>query len=110
MATNIPIEPSGGPGGEILTYISAVATMEFSNNGHTVLLVKIGAAGAGNLTITSRKCSHGRTSDIVKALANNDNFVAGPFAPELWNDDAGKVQIAFSVVAGNTVTAVQQGT
>ena len=78
-----------------LTSMVAANGFEVANSGGDVLIVvqNNGTSGAQTLTITSVTCSHGRTSDISRAVGQNDVQVLGPFPPELWNDSSGNLLI-----------------
>ena len=98
-------------GGNAATVLPATETplgtntgFSFPNNGSVVLRVCIGAAGAGNLTLTIQKTVEGQTPPpITIAVANSTNYQLGPFRPSDFNDANGLFQGALSVQTGNSV-------
>lgn len=76
------------------TDIVAANGLQVANNGSVLINVtNNGTSGAQTLTITSVACSHGRTDDISRAVAQGSSQTLGPFPPELWNDSSGNLLI-----------------
>ena len=46
-------------------------------------------------------------ADLTFTLAQNAEKIIGPFAPLLWNDANGYVQITYSGVTAMTVAAIK---
>ena len=72
------------------TNIVAANGLQVANGGGDVLIhvYNGGTSGAQTVTVTSVSCSHGRTSDISRAVAQGSYQTFGPFEPELWNDSS----------------------
>jgi hypothetical protein len=67
-------------------------------DGLVVVRIVIGGAGAGNATIVGNLGA----ANVVKAVSNSTIYIWGPFDPSLYSNNAGLVQINFSVVTGNS--------
>jgi hypothetical protein len=109
--TAIAIQSVSGNSGAQLTSVTpdqANGNM-FDNDGRTRLVVHNGDATSKTVTITGVTCSHGRTSNIVQAVAAGERAVFGPFEPSLFNQpgpsDQGKVYVDWSAS-----TSVKVGT
>ena len=111
---NIPAAAAATPLGiDITTPATAAAsTMTMTNDGKTQLHIKTGATTA-NLTLTvQKKIDDGTAAGIagtnpVIALAANKNYVLGPFAPSVYNDANGELNMAFSAITNIVVTAIR---
>lgn len=85
--------------------------MSFPNDGTTKLMVKNSSGAPINVTVASVACSHGRTSDVVQAVAAAAEAQFGPFDPSLFNQGGGvggSVNVDFSAAASVTVAAVKE--
>jgi hypothetical protein len=83
--------------------------MSFPNDGNTILRVKNTSGSPINVTVASVACSHGRTSDIVQAVAATTGDVQiGPLDAPLFNQTGGVVNVDFSAATGVTVAAIKQ--
>lgn len=108
MATPIAVQDSGGLTGSQLTTETGVATMEFPNDGKTMLYVENQDAALCNVGVLSVICSHGRTKDIVDYQVDpSEVHKLGPFQPEIFNDPNGLVQVTFSNVTALNVAAIR---
>lgn len=111
MATELVVKKSGGKSAAVnLTdagLVAAAATMEFNNDGQSMLLVQMGATPC-NLTISSPACTHGRSASHVIALAASKLYLLGPWPPE-YNDPSqnNRVQIAFSAITSILAAVVR---
>lgn len=97
------------PAGLAPTYVAASAGGdEFSNNGRVVLHVKNGGAAEITVTVISAKtCNQGFQHNITVAVAAGSDKMIGPFAPERFNNDAGRVAVTYSAVTSVTVAALE---
>lgn len=77
-------------------------TMTVPNDGRVVLLVFVGSAGTGTLTVSH---NDGSADDVI-TIANSTTLILGPFNPAVVNDNSGLMTIAFSVKTGNSVKAL----
>ncbi|KKN50674.1 hypothetical protein LCGC14_0630230 [marine sediment metagenome] len=109
MATNIPVQSSGGTSATVYTLTPAASTMEFSNNGNTLLLIDGSTTPTGTVTIVSVPCSHKRSLNITQVIAAITLYVAGPFEESLFNDVNGKVQITIDTVTDISLAAIAIG-
>jgi len=108
--TNFP-----GTGGSTLpasgtSLATASPGVQFVNNGSMVLLVYVGASGAGNATQNfGRQIESETPAPVVVALSNSTNYWLGPWSPKDFTaiDGTGMTYIDFSVVTGNSVTLYQ---
>jgi hypothetical protein len=65
------------------------------NNGRVVLIVE--AATSSNVTIQTPGSIDGNAiADLVVALADADIKIVGPFAPQIYNDAAGRLLVTVS--------------
>lgn len=97
--------------------VSAATTMQFANDGKTVLLFVNGNASARTLTITKQQTSPqvqgfnpitlSNTVVTIPGSGTNGGICeVGPFAQLEYSDSTGLVQIAIDVVTGLTVSAI----
>ncbi len=63
---------------------------QLPNDGKTVLVIEGGATG-DTFTFTAVANRFGRTESLAPSVAANKNAIIGPFAPELWNNEAGQI-------------------
>jgi hypothetical protein len=109
--TSIAIQSVTGNNGAQLTSVTpdAVNGNMFDNDGKTRLVVHNGDATSKTVTITGVPCSHGRSGNIVQAVAAGERAVFGPFDQNLFNQpgptDQGKVYVDWSAS-----TSVKVGT
>lgn len=92
-----------------LTYSAADSAngMNYPNTGKEELLVRNASGSSINVTITSVPCSHGRTGNIVQAVAAGAEAVLGPFDPLSWSQSDGTVWADFSASTSVTVALRQ---
>ncbi len=64
---------------------------QLPNDGKTVLLVVAGAAAGDTFTFTAVPNRFGRTETLAPVVAAGNSAIIGPFAPELWNNEAGQI-------------------
>ena len=108
MATPIVVQDSGGLTGSQLTTAAGAATMEFPNDGKTMLYVDNQDVSVTNVGVLSAICSHGRAKDIVAyAVPASEVHKLGPFSPELFNDANGLVQVTFSNITSLFAAAIR---
>lgn len=83
------------------TSLGANTGVTFPNDpdGLVVCRIVIGASGAGNATLLGNLGA----ANVVKALSNSTIYIWGPFDPAVYSNNAGLVQINFSVQTGNSV-------
>lgn len=72
------------------------------NNGTVMVIVFVGASGAGNLQFLTQR---GASQPAAIAVSNSTNYVFGPFDPNLYSDVNGLLNATLSVVTGNSVSA-----
>lgn len=80
---------------------AATASMNFVNNGYTVLVVSTGAV-TPTLTISSVPGDVPGVEDITGALTANKITMYGPFQPLYWNQ-AGYVYVTLSSASSVSV-------
>ena len=72
----------------------ATNEMEFVNDGKTLLLMRNSGATLRNWELVTQASPDGHSIPVrTGTLAAGDHKVLGPFAPGLYNDSTGKVQI-----------------
>lgn len=91
------------------TYAAADSAngMMFKNDGHTVLHIKNGGAGAVSVTVASIADPYDRLGDVVVSVPATSELIIGVFRDFLFNQkpgstNAGKIHVDFDV--GTTVT------
>jgi hypothetical protein len=96
------------------TYAAADAAndMMFKNDGHTVLHVKNGGAGAISVTVVSIADPYGRLGDVVVSVPAAGERIIGVFKDFLFNQkpgstNAGKIHVDFDVDTSVTVAALK---
>lgn len=106
--TEIVVQEIKAYEGKVPTFAAADATngMQFINDGRTILLLKAGIAGAGDVTVIGVTDSNRRISNTVLTLANDDDGYIGAFPLELFGQAGGKVFVDFAV-ADVTVAAIR---
>ncbi len=80
------------------------------NDGETSLIVR-NPDGVEVITVTveSVECSHGRTGDIVQAVATETTRVFGPFPKDLFNQANGVINVDLAgAAAGVQLAAIRQ--
>lgn len=96
--------PGAGSGAVTWTPADIADDHTLVNDGETVLVVRNpDAVEAVTVTIVSVPCSHGRTGDVVQAVAVETTRVFGPFPKELFNQPSGVVHVDLA----GTATGVQ---
>ena len=69
----------------------------FLNDGRTVLVCEIDAAGAQEtITFTAITNQWGRTETLAPAVNVDKIAIIGPFAPRLWNQADGKIYFGLT--------------
>lgn len=96
------------PSGATFTPVAAAGGGDsFANDGATSLYVKNGSGAPITVTIPAQAaCNFGVSNaahDIVRAVPAGAENRLGPFAPGLYNDANGRVQITYSGVTSLTV-------
>lgn len=96
------------------TYAAADATnaMMFKNDGHTILHVKNGGAGAVSVTVVSIEDPYDRLGDVVVSVPAAGERVIGVFKGFLFNQkpgsaNAGKIHVDFDIATTVTVAALK---
>jgi len=106
LALTAPATTFGGVSGLAIaasgTSLATFAGFSVPNNGAVMLIVWVGASGAGNLQFLTQR---GQTQPAAIAVANSTNYIFGPFDPALYSDGGGLLQATISVVTGNSVAA-----
>lgn len=110
--TSIAVQSKTKNTGVTVSYAAAdsVNGMQVVNDGNTELIVVNASGSSINCTVRSVACSHGRTSDLVQAVAAATTAHIGPFDPALFNQGGGVggiVNVDFSAAASVTVAAVK---
>jgi len=103
--TDIPIQQLPAEGAALTwTTVNITDGMEFLNDGSTILVVRNpDAANALNVTVVSVACSHGRVSNIVKAVALTTLvYLFRKLPKDMFNQASGKVNVDLT---GSAVTA-----
>ena len=107
MATDIPVKAATGKGLGVISaalpvtaaneWIAAVSTMEFANDGRTVLWVANQSASPVTVAGVSPDCPtcHDPRNPSTVQLANSLNKY-GPFEKKVHDDANRKVQLTFS--------------
>jgi hypothetical protein len=109
VRTSIALQATSKNAGVQVSTVAADSAngMQFPNDGQTELHIAQGT-GARVVTVRSVACSHGRSGDIVIALAANNQAHAGPFDPSLFNQPGtGLVNVDFDAATNTTIGAVQ---
>ena len=94
--TPITVNTVPGESSAVLTWTPVVVANSHTmlNDGETVLAVyNPDAADTLTVTVAGVPCSHGRTANIVAAVAPSTSRLIGPFPKELFNDANGNVNI-----------------
>jgi hypothetical protein len=89
---------------------AAALSMELTNDGKTVLMIKTGATTANLTTTVQGRIEDGSADGItpaaqVKALLANKVYMVGPFGKKAYNNADGAVALAFSAITDITVQA-----
>ncbi len=79
----------------------------FPNDGNVVLYVVVGGTGSDTYTFTAIKDRYGRTETLTPTPAKSTTAILGPYLPELWNNEAGRVK--FNLGAGQADNYVLAG-
>lgn len=85
-----------------------VAGDTFTNSGRTYLHIKNGGAAGVTVTIDSQQpCNYGFDHDVDVSIDAGAEKLIGPFSKSRFNDDNGKVNVAYSDVTNVTVAAIE---
>ena len=97
--TEIVVQDIKAYEGKVPTFgaVDQVNGNQFINDGRTIILVKAGVAGAGDVTVQGIQDSNRRNGNTVLTLANDDDGYIGAFPLELYGQSGGKVFIDFDV-------------
>ena len=82
------------------------------NNGKVSIRVKNASGVSVTVTVVSVPDEHGRSGDIVQAIAAGAEYVFGLLDPALFNQrsgDVGQVHVTFSAGTSVTMAAIQHG-
>lgn len=84
------------------------------NDGRTFLLVENGGASSITVTVTAQKTSlsvpglgNVTKANVAQAIAAGDEALLGPFAPAVFNDINGNIDITYSGVTSVSVAAIR---
>lgn len=111
--TSIAVQQILGNSGATVATAAAdsVNGMQFVNDGQTELHVFNGSGAPINVTTRSVPCSHGRSVDIVTAVAAGARATIGPLDPASFNQGGGGVgnfvNVDFSASASVVVAATK---
>ena len=97
--------------GVALAYQAANAEGNYIINttGRVVLHVKNGGGGAISVTVDSQQaCDQGYDHDVVVSVPAGEDRMIGPLTTYRFNDEDGRVQIAYTGVSSVTVAAIDQ--
>lgn len=99
IRTELAVQDIQAYAGAVPVFVAGddVNGMQFINDGRTILLVKAGVAGAGDVTVLGIQDSSRRVGDTVLTLENDDDGYIGAFPLELYGQAGGKVFIDFEV-------------
>lgn len=79
----------------------------FLNDGKVLAHVQNGSAASITVTAVARKkCSHGFLHDEMPVVPAGATRIIGPFPPERFNDQNGKVTLNYSAAASVQVAVV----
>ena len=85
--------------------LTTTDTFKVDNDGRVLFLVKKGT-GTGNIVFeTTAEVDGLSVTDRTIALTANNDVVLGPFPPNVYNDDSGKLSITFSSVSNLEIAA-----
>lgn len=106
---NLLIQKSTLIGLSIVYSAADVAGDSITNNGDTVFKIKNADVAAKTVTINSvAPCSYGFDHDLVISVPAGEEREIGPFLRNRFNDDTGKVNVAYNAVTSVTVAAVSR--
>lgn len=117
MTTTISVQ-SISDAGINYTMEAAASTMQFANDGNTLLIIVNGDTGTPTCTITAQDTTVNKpgfnpitiSNKVVTLPATGTNGgreIIGPFGQTQYNDSSGLVQIAFSGTTSLTVAAIK---
>jgi hypothetical protein len=86
----------------------SVNGMQVQNDGQTILEVANAGVASTNVTVHSVPCSHGRTQDLVVAVAAGASGHLGPFSKDCWNQSGGLLTLDFSIGTSVTIAAISK--
>ena len=112
--TSFAVTSIGRNASGAVTYsaVDAANGNTFVNDGKTSLRIKNGGGGSITATIVSVPDEHGRSGDLVIAIAAGAEYAVGCLDPALFNQrsgDVGFVHVTFSAGASVTAAVVQLG-
>ena len=88
-------------------FTAAASTMEFYNDGHTILFVENQHTSTSTIAFTM-PTFHGMTITSPSTIQAIDSlYIYGPFPTELYNDSNGKVQFTVSMTTTVFVLAIK---
>lgn len=106
MATLDTVTPNSS--GALITPAAVSASDKFANSGRSILVVENGGGSSVNVTINSQLTADGNAvADKVVAVAAGATRAIGPFAPGVYNDADGFVNVDFSAQTSVTAYVVQ---
>jgi hypothetical protein len=91
------------------TYVAFTADgAEFANNGEVLLIIKNDDVSTHYFTVTTPATYYGMAvADLYFTITASGEEIAGPFAPNLYNDSDGDVAIAVSSHTSTTAAAIR---
>lgn len=79
----------------------------FLNDGKMTAHIKNGGASPITVTVVAKnKCSHGFLHDAQVTVAAGETKIVGPFPPDRFNDENGKVTLNYSAITSVQVAIV----
>lgn len=80
----------------------------FSNDGRVMLFVRNGGGSAITVTVDAVASVQGEpVSDRAVSIPAGQDFLLGPFPTQVFNNDQGKVSVAYSSVTSVTVRPIR---
>ena len=100
-------------GDDIQTLLTAAAAGgdSFANTGKELFIASNANASSYTVTFATQETVDGlAVSDQSITVAQNEEFIVGPFPISIYNDSSGLVQVTYSAVTDLTVCVVKIGT
>jgi len=86
---------------------AVAASDEFSNDGHTILIVENGSGGSLTVTITTPGTVDSQAiADRTVTVADGTKKAIGPFTRSVYNDSDGNVTVGYSATSSVTAMAL----